>query len=92
MAPRNLILMALLNGIHMQNPLALKVACKPPADLQEFMDKATEFINGEESIRALIATRQVTTGALKKEAPKVNLLPKKELFSRKGEKGKQAAP
>jgi hypothetical protein len=56
------------------------------------MEKVAEFINGEESIRALIATRQAATGTLKKESPKVNLLPKKGLFSRKGEKGKQAAP
>jgi hypothetical protein len=36
----NLVLMALLNGIHPHNPLALEVAWKPPSDLQEFMEKA----------------------------------------------------
>jgi hypothetical protein len=92
MALGNLVLMALLNKIHHQNPLALEVAHKPPVDLQEFMKKAVEFINGEESIRALTATRHAARGALKKEIPKANnLLPKKGMFGRKGEKGKQVA-
>jgi hypothetical protein len=37
MTPGNLVLMALLSKIHSQNPLALEVARKPPADLHEFM-------------------------------------------------------
>jgi hypothetical protein len=39
----NLVLMALLNGIHPHNPLALEVARKPPSDLQEFMEKAANL-------------------------------------------------
>jgi hypothetical protein len=78
--PGNVILPALLNGIHPHNPLALEMAHNPPAYLQEFMDKVAKFINGKESVQTLTAA----TGALKKEAPKVNLLPKKGLFNRKG--------
>jgi hypothetical protein len=88
--PGNIVLMALMNGIHPQNPLALEVARKPPADLQEFMERAVEFINGEESIRALTATRQAGTVTSKKEPSATSLLPKKGLFGKKGEKGKQA--
>jgi hypothetical protein len=86
----NLVLMALMNGIHPQNPLALEVARKPPSDLQEFMEKAAKFINGEESIRTLTTTRQAVTTTHKKESFVASLLPKKGLFGKKGEKGKQA--
>ena len=92
MAPGNLILMVLLNGIHPQNSLALKMAHKPPADLQEFMEKATEFINGKESIRALTVARQATAGTLKKESPKASLLPKRRLINRKGKKKEAGCP
>jgi hypothetical protein len=52
-APRNLVLMALLNEIHPQIPLAMELARKPSTNLQGFMEKAIEFINGEETIQAL---------------------------------------
>jgi hypothetical protein len=80
--------MALMNGIHPQNPLALEVAHKPPSDLQEFMERAAEFISGEESIRALTVARQAGATTPKKEPSVASLLPKRGLFSKKGEKGK----
>jgi hypothetical protein len=48
--PKNLVLMALLNGIHPHISLVMELARKPPTNLQGFMENATEFINGEETI------------------------------------------
>ena len=52
------------------------------------MEKAAEFINGEESIRGLTAVRHASVKAPKKETPRVTLSLKKGIFSKKGEKGK----
>jgi hypothetical protein len=54
------------------------------------MEKAAKFINGEESICALTAARRAVAITHKKESPASDLLLKRGLFGRKGEKGKQA--
>lgn len=66
----------------------MEVAHRPPTDLQEFMEKDAEFINGEVTIRALTAARGTAVEAPKKETPKVSASPKKVPFSKKDEKGK----
>lgn len=46
------VLLALLSGIWPHNPFVADLAQKTPATIQKFTDKAGEFINVEETIRA----------------------------------------
>ena len=55
------------------------------------MENAAEFINGEESIRALIAARHAAGGASRKDTPKAHLSANKGLFGKRAEKGKPGA-
>lgn len=52
----DLVLTALMHGVHPSCPLAAKIVRRPPATLQKFMDKAAEYINREEIIKALLTT------------------------------------
>lgn len=45
---------ALFQGIRKDGPLMADLARKPSQNLQEFMDRAKEFINHEETLRALL--------------------------------------
>lgn len=49
--PKNLILAMLLNGLSLRVPLMAELPRKMLATLQDFMDKAEEFINQEEAFR-----------------------------------------
>jgi hypothetical protein len=77
--PENVVLAAILNGLSHKGPLALELSKRTPATLQEFMDKAEEFISQEETMR-VYAERE----AKPKEQDK-----KKE--PQKGERASQSA-
>jgi hypothetical protein len=55
---------ALYRGIQADRPLMEKLASKQPTSLQEFMDKAEEFIKQEEKLRAIISSRQPQVSVL----------------------------
>ncbi|GLT55114.1 hypothetical protein SLA2020_282630 [Shorea laevis] len=57
---------ALFRGIHPGGALMMELAKKQPDNLQEFMDKAEEFINQEENLRELRLSRQIPTSVRKK--------------------------
>jgi hypothetical protein len=56
---------ALFQGIHPGGALMMELAKKQPDNLQEFMDKAEEFINQEENLRELRLSRQIPASAQK---------------------------
>lgn len=56
-APEKLVLAALFSKVLPQGPLIVELAQRMPTTLQDFMDKAEEFINAEETIRPLVESR-----------------------------------
>lgn len=65
-ALENLTIMALLNGISPQGLLMAKLARRAPATLQEFMNKAEEFICAEETIHAMVKSMSGLSSTPKK--------------------------
>jgi hypothetical protein len=49
--PESVVLTAAINGLWHKGPFVLELAKKTPTTLQEFMEKAEEFINQEETMR-----------------------------------------
>jgi hypothetical protein len=47
------IFSAIYNGISPYEPMARKIACRQPENLQELLDKMEEFINEEETLKAM---------------------------------------
>lgn len=66
-------------------PLMAELARKPPQNLQEFIDKADEFINQEERLRALLGADSSWasgSGEKKKEHKEAQKAPKQRLRKR----------
>jgi len=65
---------ALFQGIKKDGPLMADLAWKPPQNLHEFIDKAKEFINQEETLRALLGTEpsRASTSKMPKKKKKVD--------------------
>lgn len=57
-ATEDFIYGALYQGIRKDGALMTNLARKPPKDLHGFMDKAEEFINQEETLRAFLGPEQ----------------------------------
>lgn len=55
---KSIFLAALLNGILARGPLMAELARKSQTNLQEFMDKADEYMNADEMIKALTGPRE----------------------------------
>jgi hypothetical protein len=68
------IFVALYRGIKKGGPIMVELARKLPQSLQEFMDKAEEFINQEETLRAFLGPdpSRVSTFEMPKKKKKVN--------------------
>jgi hypothetical protein len=47
---------SLYQGLRADGPLLVELACRQPETLLEFMDKADEFINQEETLRTIIGS------------------------------------
>jgi hypothetical protein len=72
----DVVLFALLNGIRPDGGLMAELARKTPTRLQTFMDKAEEFMNGEETIKALMESRsERPTPAKEKKDPRGDRAP-----------------
>ncbi|XP_040994292.1 uncharacterized protein LOC121240834 [Juglans microcarpa x Juglans regia] len=55
---KKIMLTALLGGIWPLNPFMYEIARKTPTTLREFMDRAGEFINAEDTLEALTVPRR----------------------------------
>lgn len=56
---KKIMLAALLGGIWPRSPLMIKLVRKTPVTLREFMDKADDFVNAEDTLWALTSPRKV---------------------------------
>lgn len=54
----DIVLTALLNGINAEGSLMVKLAQEPTTSLHQFMSKAKEFMNQEETISVLLKLKQ----------------------------------
>lgn len=54
---KKIMLVALLGGIWPRSPFMAKLAKKTPTTLSKFMDKADNFVNVEDTLRALTVPR-----------------------------------
>jgi len=68
----NMIFAALYQGLSPERPLMRKLARKQPSTLQGLMDKVEEFINQEETHKAMISSRRTQEIALEKEFKKAS--------------------
>lgn len=70
--PKNLVLVAVLNGLSPKGPFILELGKKTPVTLQEFMDKAKAFVSLEEAMNAFVESKGEKLKNLgKKESHKV---------------------
>jgi hypothetical protein len=53
----DMVLATLLNGINAKGPLMAELAWRPATTLRQFMSKAKEFMNQEETINVLLKSK-----------------------------------